>query len=319
MKNRLVIVLILFVSALLSGAEVMAQADISMATHWYNRANYNPASIARTEYIYLFTDVQDQWAGVSGAPKVFNVQASEYIAAMHSAFGISLVGERIGVTQTYDPMLTYAYRVSNERDWAFSMGISAGVFTRFVDGSRYEPIAVVDPSIPYDINRTTQPDANVGLEYQSNYFVLSVSSTHLFSIGKSGNMFLNANHRYGSVTFKNTNPEMFNYHMGVQIVNRDNLTIFEGNAGFRFKHQTGLIGGPREIFDIGLTYRSSKEMIVLFGLNISPNLRIGYAYDQSFVTGYTQNGTHELMLECRIPSKKASTHCICESKGYWYH
>jgi type IX secretion system PorP/SprF family membrane protein len=310
---------ILIIASLLPGVKARAQADISMATHWYNRANYNPASIARTEYIYLFSNVREQWIGVDGAPKIFNVQASEYFNRMHSAFGISLVGDRIGVTQAYNPMLTYAYRVSNERDWAFSLGLSAGVFTRFVDGSRFDAVTVIDPSIPYNMNSITQPDANFGLEFQSTYFVLSASTTHLFSIGKSDNLFLNTNHRYGSVIFKNTNPEMINYHLGVQVVNRDNLTYFEGNAGIRFKHQTGLVGGPREIFDIGFTYRTSQSMTLLFGLNITQNLRVGYAYDQSFVTGYNPGGTHELMIECRIPSKAASTHCICESQGYWYH
>jgi type IX secretion system PorP/SprF family membrane protein len=317
MRNQFTVILI--IAVLMSGIKAQAQADISMATHWYNRANYNPASIARTEYIYLFSNVQDQWVGVNGAPKVFNMQASEYIAAMHSAFGISLVGDRIGVTQAYDPMVTYAYRVSNERDWAFSLGLSAGVFTRFTDGSLYDAGTVTDPSIPYYMNNITQPDANVGLELQSTYFVVSVSSTHLFSIGKSDNLFLNANTRYGSVIYKNTNPEMFNFHLGVQVVNRDNLTVYEGNAGLRFKRQTGLVSGPREIFDIGVTYRTSPSMTLLFGLNISPNLRVGYAYDQSFVTGYSQSGTHEIMIECRIPSRIASTHCICESQGYWYH
>ena len=63
----------MFVS-LIPGIKTMAQSDISMATHWYNRANYNPASIARTDYIYLFTNVRQQWFGVEGAPQVFNIQ-----------------------------------------------------------------------------------------------------------------------------------------------------------------------------------------------------------------------------------------------------
>lgn len=303
----------------MSGAKAFAQADISMATHWYNRANYNPASIARTEYLYLFSNVREQWIGVAGAPKVFNVQASEYIHNLRSAFGVSLVGDKIGVTQAFNPMLTYAYRISNNRDWSLSMGISAGVFTRSVDGSLFEAVTTIDPSIQYNMERITKPDANVGFEFQNTHFIFSISSTHLFSIYKSDSLFLNTNHRYGSVIYKNTNPELFNFHIGLQVVNRQNLTVFEGNAGIRFKHTTGLINGPKEIFDIGLTYRSSQQMTLLFGLNISPNLRVGYAYDQSFNSDSYQNGTHEIMLEYRIPSKAASTHCQCENNGYWDH
>ena len=250
---------------------------------------------------------------------MFNIQASQYIHHIRSAFGISMVGDYIGVTQAYNPMLTYAYRISNERDWALAFGLSAGVFTRFNDVTRLTPNTEVDPSILYDKNSIIRPDANVGLELQSTYLVVSISSTHLFSIRSSDNLFLNSNHRYGLIIYKNTNPEFFNYHFGVQVVNRDNLTVVEGNAGLRFKRNTGLVSGPVEIFDIGATYRSSQSMTLLFGINLSRNVRIGYAYDQSFIAGYYPNTTHELMLECRIPSRRSSSHCICEAQGYWYH
>jgi hypothetical protein len=37
------------------------------------------------------------------------------------------------------------------------------------------------------------------------------------------------------------------------------------------------------------------------------------------ITGYYQNSTHEIMIELRIPSKVASTHCQCENLPFWYH
>jgi type IX secretion system PorP/SprF family membrane protein len=303
----------------LSGLKVLAQADISMATHFYNRANYNPASIARTEYIYLFSNVSQQWIGFNGAPRVFNVQASEYIHNIRSAFGLSLVGEKIGVTQAYNPMATYAYRVSDGQNWWFSMGLSAGAFTRFIDGSLYEAGTSIDPAISYNMDKITQPDANVGFEFQSAHFIGSISSTHILSINKSDKQFLNTNHRYGAVIYKNTNPEMFNYHIGIQVINRYNMTVLEGNMSLRFKRPTGLQSGPREIFDLGLTYSSSSMLTILFGVNISQNLKAGYAYTQSFVTGYQPNGSHELMLEYRIPSRAASAHFQGEDPDNWYH
>ena len=299
--------------------KAFAQADISMATHWYNRANYNPASISKTEYIYLFSNARSQWNGVAGAPTVFNVQASEYIHSLRSAFGISLVSDQIGVTQAINPMLTYAYRIANDPDWSLSMGLSAGVFSRFIDGSLFEAENVNDLSLYSEMEKVIRPDANVGVEFQNSHFIFGLSSTHLFSIAKPDNLFLNSNHRYGYAIYKNTDSEIINYNMGLQVVNRSNLTVLEGNASLRFKHATGLTAGPREIFDIGLTYRTSRQMTLLFGLNISPNLRVGYAYDQSFTTGYTQNASHEIMLEYRIPSKSSSTCIQCRNQDYWYY
>ena len=317
--KRLTIFFCITASCAVFGTKVMAQTDISMATHWYNRANYNPASIARTDYIYLFTDVRRQWIGVSGAPTVINVQASEYIHDLRSAFGISLVSDQIGATRAINPMLTYAYRISNERDWSLSMGLSAGVFARYIDGSLFEAENVSDPSVYSDMERIVRPDANVGIELQTTHFVLGLSSTHLFSVSKDSTLFLNSNHRYGYVIYKNTDLDLFNYNIGLQVVNRSSVTVLEGNVSVCFKHETGLNTGPREIFDLGLTYRTSNQMTFLFGVNISSNLRVGYAYDQSFLTGYGKNTSHEVMLEYRIPSKAASTCVQCRNTDYWYY
>ena len=115
---------------LITGLKIWAQNDISMSTHWYDRAYYNPAFIARTDYAYIFSNIRHQWVGVDGAPKVFNIQASEYVNRIHSAFGLSFVSDKIGATQALNPMLTYAYRISGDHNWSFSMGLSGGVFNR---------------------------------------------------------------------------------------------------------------------------------------------------------------------------------------------
>jgi len=299
--------------------KVEAQADISMATHWYNRANYNPASIARTDYIYLFSNVRKQWLGIDGSPTVYNVQASEYIHTMHSAFGLSLVSDQIGLTQTINPLLTYAYRIESNRDWSLSMGLSAGVFSMAIDGSLFEAETVSDPTLYYDTEEILKPDANLGFEFQNKHFIFGLSSTHILSMAKDSTTFLNTNHRYGYVIYKNTDSELLNYNFGMQVVNRYNLTVMEWNASIRFKAPTGLTTGPREIFDLGLTYRTSNQMTFLFGINLTPDLRLGYAYDQSFSVGLSQNGTHEIMLEYRIPSKAASTCIQCRNENYWYY
>ena len=304
---------------LLTTQKVMAQSDISMATHWYNRATYNPASIVRTEYIYFSSTVRQQWFGVDGAPTVFNVQGSGYIHKLHSAFGLSLIGEKIGASQVYNPMITYAYRLSDNQDWSLAMGIAGGVFNRMVNGSMFQAETQVDPSIPYGKDLYSSPDANIGFEFQSKYLICSLSSTHLFSINSQDQYFLNSNHRYGALIYKNSDPDMLNYHIGIQVVNRSKLTVYEGNLSLRFKHPTLLHSGPREIFDVGVTYRSTQQMTLLFSMNVAPNFRVGYAYDHSFIPGYSASGTHELTLEVRIPSAAASTRGQFATQEDWYH
>jgi hypothetical protein len=116
---------------------------------------------------------------------------------------------------------------------------------------------------------------------------------------------------------------MLSYSFGMQVVNRFNLTVVEGNVFIRVKRPAKMITGPlnkgpQEILDIGLTCRTSREMTLLLGVMISPYFRIGYAYDQSLLSKYCMYGTHEVMLEYRIPAKSASTKVRCGSKEFWY-
>jgi type IX secretion system PorP/SprF family membrane protein len=305
------------------GIKAMAQADISLATHWNNRANYNPAFIARTDYLYLFCNTRHQWIGVNGAPVVYNFQASEYIQSLRSAFGLSFVNDEIGATQSFNPLLTYAFRIAKKQSWALAMGLSGGMFLRTIDGSQLEAETAGDPSLFNYYKKTIQPDVNVGFEFQSPHFIYGLSSTHILSINKSDTLFLNTNHRYGYAIYKNDDPKFLSYSFGMQVVNRFNLTVLEGNFSFRIKRnsrliQGPLIKGPQEVLDFGLTCRSSREMTLLCGVMISPYFRIGYAYDLSLISKYCRNGTHEIMLEYRIPSRSASTTTRCGSKEFWY-
>jgi type IX secretion system PorP/SprF family membrane protein len=314
MKKRLIVLLPIL--ALLGGTKTMAQADISLATHWYNRANYNPAFIARTDYMYIFGNVRQQWLGVDGAPTVCNIQASNYINRLNSAFGISMLSDHIGVTQVFNPMLTYAYRVEMKHDQSLSLGLSGGMFYRSIDGTKYDAVTSTDAAINYSVESETKPDVNFGMEWQSKHFILGLSSTHLLSLNRTDTTFLNTNHRYAYLIYKNNSLDWCNYSIGTQVANRENLTVMELNGNLRFKQANRQYAEAQETYELGLTLRSTKQITLLLGMNITPNLKLGYAYDQNLFSGFYQNSTHELMLEWRIPNAAAEAP-VCKYSG-WY-
>lgn len=318
MKSKIRFLALLMLS-LISMSKIYAQADINMSTHWYNRANYNPATITRPDYIYIFSNVRGQWGAVKGAPKVINLQVSQYISNLNSAFGLSFVSDQIGFTKTLNPMLTYAYLLTGNQDWSLSFGLSGGVFSRQVDRQLYDPENITDPLLFSSLETSLYPDANVGVEFETHNYIFGISSTHLFSIANPNSLFINTNHRYLYAIYKNTNLNMFNYNLGLQVVNRNNLTVLEMNGSVRFKHQTGLSSGPREMIDIGLTYRTSNQLTIMFGANLSSNFKVGFAYEKSFFPGYFQNSTNEIILEYRIPSKTSSTCAHCLIQKDWYN
>lgn len=303
---------------LISTLKALPQSDISMATNWYNRANYNPATITRDDYLYLFANIRKQWVNIEGSPTTANIQGSQYFKDQKSAIGFSITCDKVGVVQSINTMATYAYRISYNRTNWLSMGLSSGVFFRSINSTLYEAETIIDPSINYDTETMLRPDVNIGFEYQTKHFIYTLSSTHLLSIGKSDNLLLNSNHRYCGIIYKNTSSSLYNYNIGLQLVNHQNIFIVEGNACFRVKHQTGLVSGPREIVELGATFRTSRQLTLLAGINITPDIKVGYAYNQSFITGYYPNSTHEIMFEYRIPRKSAFTGNY-RNRGFWYN
>ena len=294
--------------------QIQAQADISMSTGWYNRSGYNPASIAKLDYIYFFSNARQQWNGIANAPKTLNLQISGFNYGLSSAFGLSIISDQIGFVKSFNPMLSYAYRINNY-NWSLAFGISAGIFSNLLNSTLFDPEVPFDPALMVDFEKTIKPDANIGVEYQSNHFILGLSTTHIFS--KTNDLYLNSNHRYAYLVFKNTKPELYSFYTGIQVVNRSNLTHLELNSSIRLKKPTGLHSGPKELFELGFTYRTTQLMTVLFGFNISNNFKVGYAYDYTLIPGYTRNGSHEIMLEYRLPNKKAQCP-TCNDENSWY-
>ncbi len=292
----------------------LAQTDVGTTSHWYNRANYNPASIIRPGYVYIFSNVRRQWVGVDGAPTVYNLQVSGFSENHNSALGISVIKDDIGVTTALNPSLQFAHRAKLKDNLNLSLGLSFGVYSRRINAAAYEADIVNDPAVDYSGEKYISPDANFGLEVQDKHFIVGLSATHLFAIWKPDDQFLITNHHYAYAYYKNSDSEMFNITAGVNVINRKNLTVFEGTAIIRFKRPSGLQKGPTELFDLGLTVRSVNQFTAITGINISRNLRIGYTYDFGFGSSFSNNCTHEFILEYRLPIRYIA------DNGYpWYN
>jgi len=299
MKTRFIFCLLLFL--IIFSRLAMGQADVSSTTHWYNRSLFNPASIARDGFVYMFSNVRRQWTGVDGAPTVYTLQASGFSDEHQSAVGFSFTKDDIGLTSALNPTIQYAHRVGLTPKLDLSLGMAAGVYSRQVNASLYEAEIIDDPALNYSDERYTSPDAHLGFELQGKHFLAGASTTHVFALFKKDDDFLIANHRYVYALYRNSDSELYNITAGIQLSNRRNLTVFEASTIIRVKRPTGLVKGPTELFDLGFTFRSVQELTLITGIHITPNMRLGYTYDFNFSNAIKSNGTHEILLEYRIP------------------
>ncbi len=317
MKKQKFYILSIFFSLFLY-QNLFSQVDLDLVSNYYNRSIYNPASITGSEYIYLFTNARLQWKDIVGAPRTFNAEVYGYSDKFNSALGLSLMSDQLGFVKFMNPKLTYAYQISNDREnWTLSMGISGGIYSRFIDRSLYDPVEIEDPALFYNFENIIRPDVNIGFEFESEHFIAGLSTTHLFSILKSKMLLFNTNHRYGYVIYRNSYLEMLNYDIGLRCINHQNFIIMELKGDVHFKHSTGSNYGIREMLDVGFSYQTSKQLSAMFGINISPSFKVGYVFNKSFLPGYSQNNTNEFLLICRFPVKSNSLSNKFLEDGDW--
>ena len=87
--------------------------------------------------------------------------------------------------------------------------------------------------------------------------------------------------------------------------------------GAPFEYDFNLNGWIQDIVGIGASYRTGDAFIGMFELQMTPNIRIGYAYDYliSNLKNYSK-GTHELMLRYEFLPAKSKR--ILSPRYYWY-
>ena len=176
-------------------------------------------------------------------------------------------------------MFQYAYMLTDNENWSFSFGAAAGVYLRNVDVSKFNPKTPTDPTLYNYESHSARPDANIGLEFQNKNFTIGASTTHLFSLANPDTLFSIINHRVGYFVYKNKINESVRFDVGLQVMNRQNVTVAEFNTMFRFSTVNGLKAGIRDAFEVGLSYRTSKIAVLQAGIYVTPEFRVCYSYD----------------------------------------
>lgn len=288
--------IILFISFLFCFTSVSAQQDPEYTHYMYNMSVVNPAYATGTAAMLNLGGLyRTQWVGAVGAPKTFtffgHTSLSEKIEV-----GASLISDDIGdgAKKENNFYADFAYILQLGGKNKLSLGLKAGftsLQTNF-NGFRFTDPAT-DLAFAENIN-VTKPNIGAGAYYFTDKYYVGLSVPNLLSSKhieeKSG---INA---FGS-------EEIHTF-----------LTagyVFQISDAFKLKPafmSRFVSGAPvsvditanvlyNEKFELGAAYRLNDAVSALINVNITPSLRIGYAYDYTVSNlGQFNSGTHEIML-----------------------
>lgn len=285
-KSLLVIALIV-----LNKIDAVSQQKVQFTQYMFNRLMINPACAGMDEALSLTFINRSQWQGLEGAPTTQTLAAHTLFKNRHLGVGLSVANDKIGIHKNFSAFGSSAYHIKVADHSYLSMGIRFGVNHK---NSGYISLAgaSLDPQL-YDANISgTNANFGFGVYYRSPKFEAGFSVPELipekFIYNDTLTIQLSTAHYFLFSKYSYPLNENLDLEPSVLLKYLPGIPLsFDVNANIVVK----------KVLTLGLSYRKSESFDFLFLARITPQLRIGYAYDYGIgkikILG---GGSHELMV-----------------------
>jgi type IX secretion system PorP/SprF family membrane protein len=307
MKKQLYLFSIICVSI---AQYTFAQQDAAVTHGMYTKMTFNPGATGSEDGICGSLIYRNQWDRVNGAPNsvFFNVEANLNRFVRNLGAGVSVVHDAIGFNRQNTAHLNLSYKIKLPNSDFISVGVGAGIVNMGQNPIWVTPQpGVVDNLLPQSFAATNM-DFNFGIFYRSQQnFYVGISSTHLsesvLASATSSLLTYNTARHYYLMGGWKKEEILSNWDLDLNTLLRTDMNKFSFDLSARMFYQQRFYGG--------VGFRNSDAVLVLLGMEVIPNLTIGYSYD--ITTNRLANiswGTHEIMLRyCRpIPVPPPTIH-----------
>lgn len=295
----------IFIVFIICGFSAYAQQEPQYTQYMYNMSLVNPGyMINEPSIIQVGSLYRTQWVGIEGAPKTANLFANIPLSDKIE-LGVNYLNDNIGGKINLSENvfnINAAYKINIKKDLNLSFGVKMG----------------------FDHLNFSSLGSNVSgdpLFQNSNKTVINIGA----------GAFLFHNNYYVGLSSPNLIPSDLDINSGVLYKDTPHLFliggyVFDINSAFKLKPSTVVkyaTGAPlsfdvsanvlyQDTFELGVSYRYQDAISGLVGINITPHLKVGYAYDFNTSKLKTfNNGSHEFVLLYRFDvlglSKKYSS------------
>ena len=278
---------------LMMSIQGLAQQEVMISQYMFNGLLINPAYSGSHPYWSASALHRSQWVKMEGAPKVQTVCADGSVLKGLMGVGFTFTNDNIGITNTQDFGLNTSTRVSIGSGY-LRMGLRLGM-------SRYSARlsdAVIredaDPVYANNIKGDMIPRVGAGLYYYTNKLYFGLSAPNILSVDDK-------------ISYTNTGTNSFYrthiYANGGLVftpsaevaIKPSFLVRFQDGAAPTVDLNCNLLFLKK--FWVGAGYRSQDAIVTMLEWNITPEMRIGYAFDYTLsdLAKYSNN-SHEVML-----------------------
>lgn len=297
-----------------------AQSDPQFTQYVFNQFYLNPGAAGMGGQTKVSAFYRTQWTGYSGsfdpagAPTSQLISASLPFAPLKGGIGVYLVNDQIGggsVNREFNLSYAYHKRMGNN---LVGLGISAGLYSRTLDGGQYRPRELEDPSIPSNKVSEFQPDMNAGIYLYNPSYQLGLSLKHINQPS------------FGFSTLTGKNPLNRSLYLNGSLLIGISYTLdispmFVIKSDFKtVSPEIGALVSYNSTYWAGLNYRWQDAAAFLIGGNfLNKKLSVGYAMDYVvFGTTAKEALSHEIMISYGLSALRSGKKSIIRTPRYRY-
>ena len=251
---------------------LFAQQDPQYTQYMYNMNVVNPAYAGSKESLSLTGLYRKQWSGLEGAPETFTLSLHSPVGEK-VGLGLSAIKDEIGPVEETNVFADFSYTLDLSASLKLALGVKAGMTFHDVGLTGLELIHPGDPFFSENIDNNYFNVGAGAFLYADNFYVgLSVpnmiKSVHLDENGlKYGSQELHYFTTAGYIFDINDN---FKLKPSVMVKSSFDAPVsFDANLNALFF----------ERFELGASYRLDDSFSGIVGIQLTPMIRVGYAYD----------------------------------------
>jgi type IX secretion system PorP/SprF family membrane protein len=286
--------LVLLIVMLMFFTDVFSQQDPQYTQYMYNMNVVNPAYAGSRGTLSLGLLARTQWTNVTGGPKTVTFSGDAPIGR-RVGIGLSVISDKIGPVQEQNLYVDVSYTINTSDEGRLAFGLKGGVTLQDIDLlSITLPQDPNDPLFEDNVNEV-YPNFGAGIYYYTDKFYVGLSvpnilkSTHFERSGgiiteasEEMHAFLTAGYVFGlSPTLKFKPSLMFKGVLGAPV-------SIDINANFLLYNR----------LELGVSYRVEDSLSALINFAVTPDFRIGFAYDYTIseFSNINPGGTYEAIL-----------------------
>ncbi|MEY4594898.1 MAG: hypothetical protein RIQ47_1308 [Bacteroidota bacterium] len=268
---------------------VSGQQDPQFSQHMFGRLPVNPGYAGSSDAICASLLYRNQWTGFGGEPKSTMFSFDMPVDALRGGIGLSVyASDQLGAQSNMNIRGAYAYRMDLGAG-RLGIGVDAGYHQQSINGSKFVYNDLNDNNIPAGSVGDGVLDLGLGVYYNTDKLYVGLSSTHLIE---------------GDIDYENVRSTLARHYwlmagysadLSPSMTLKPAMLVKSDGVSTQLDLNANLFINNR--FWVGAGYRLQDAIVLMAGMEIVPNLRLGYSYDMttSAIRTYS-SGTHEIML-----------------------